>query len=75
MQFLGVEGVMKKARYSRVAYKWETEVVCRFKRVMAKKRSGVFEVGLILQGTLYVVSMKDMSQSGRLATLYVFRTV
>ena len=76
MPFLGVEGVTKKARYSAVTYKGEAEVVCRFKRVLAKKRGGVFEGGLILQCSLCRhVSMVDMSQSGRLVTLYVFLTV
>ena len=41
-----------------------------------KREGGVFEGGLIFQGTLCVVSMVDTSQSGRLVTSsHVFLTV
>ena len=67
MQFLGgcrsrkkqdIAGLPKKGRqFADLSGSWQ------------KRGSGVFEGDLILQCTLYVVSMVDISQSGRLVTL------
>ena len=64
MQFLG------GGRGSAVLPKWgEYRQFADLRGSRRKKGGGVFEGGLILQCTQYVVSMVDTSQSGKLVTL------